>query len=118
MLTTTPGYLASRDTLTFHKRQSPSEQQMLLGNKSLPQLYSLRGAIEHRGEKIPGRTGEESLAMVNHVIAWCHGVDRDRRREETRRSLWMLLYLVAAAAAVAVTLCFPALLEALLAQHI
>ena len=114
IFTTAPGYLASRDTLNFHRRQTAAQQQQALGNKSLPQLYQLRAAIQNRGEKIPGRTAEESLAMVDHVIQWCHDYDRYRRREEARKSWLMLGYLVAVCAAVVVTLYMPAILDGFL----
>ena len=76
-LTLPPPYLASTDTRRFNRRQTPAEQQRALGTLTVTsdalfglggQLIQLRDAIENRGEKIPGRTSEESLDMVNHTI--------------------------------------------------
>lgn len=70
-------YLASADTRRFNRRQTRAEQQRVLCSLTVTsdalfglggQLIQLRDAIENRGERIPGRTAEESLDMVNHTI--------------------------------------------------
>jgi hypothetical protein len=84
-------YLASADSRRFNRRQSRAQQQRALRTLTVShdplfglggQLAQLREAIKNRGEKIPGRTSDESLEMVEQQVSEAFAVmkmmDHDR----------------------------------------
>lgn len=84
-------YLASADSRRLNRRQSRAQQQRVLSTLTVNhdtllglggQLAQLREAIKNRGEKIPGRTSDESLEMVEQQVSEAFAVmkmmDHDR----------------------------------------
>lgn len=85
-------YHASSDRERFNKKQTSAQQLAALRTLSygvsaitgeFGTLIELRLAIIHEGEKIPGRTAEQSLQMVDETLDWY----RDLALNSSRGSL-------------------------------